>query len=111
MSEDTQPPQRPTSPTGDGAAKFADVASPVKGRNVLIPVDGSPDSERAFIWYVNNMKRPSDNVRIYHRAEAVSLPLLNLSEGYFSNDLNSVFFTFVCLHLFHIFEDLRAVQS
>jgi len=50
-------------------------------RKVFIPVDGSPDSERAFTWYVANMKRDSDIVRIFHMPEPVSLPLVTLKEG------------------------------
>ncbi|XP_075239851.1 uncharacterized protein LOC142335297 [Convolutriloba macropyga] len=52
-----------------------------KSRKVFIPVDGSPDSERAFNWYVSNMKRETDIVRIFHMPEPVSLPLFTLNEG------------------------------
>lgn len=50
-------------------------------RTVVIPVDGSPDSDRAFVWYIKHMKRSGDCVKIVHVPEPVSLPLISLSEG------------------------------
>ncbi|XP_063714029.1 uncharacterized protein LOC134841894 [Symsagittifera roscoffensis] len=52
-----------------------------KTRKVFVPVDGSPDSERAFSWYIANMRRDSDIVRVFHIPEPVSLPLFTLTEG------------------------------
>ena len=64
----SSPPQSPPAPEGPC-------------RKVFVPVDGSPDSERAFMWYINNMKRPTDVVKVFHVPEPVSLPLVTLKEG------------------------------
>lgn len=49
-------------------------------RNVLIPIDASPNCERAMKWYVDNLKRPDDFVFFIHVIEPVySSPALGLA--------------------------------
>nr|CAX76693.1 putative universal stress protein [Schistosoma japonicum]CAX76699.1 putative universal stress protein [Schistosoma japonicum] len=52
---------------------------PIGSRSVLIAIDGSEHSKRAFDYYVNWLHRPDDSVTIYHAVEPVSLPTLSLS--------------------------------
>ncbi|CAL8071042.1 unnamed protein product [Calicophoron daubneyi] len=42
-----------------------------KRRVILIPVDGSPHSERAFLWYLENMKCDNDCLRFVNVVEPV----------------------------------------
>ncbi|KAF8565783.1 hypothetical protein P879_01509 [Paragonimus westermani] len=42
-----------------------------KGRVVLFPTDGSPHSDRAFRWYVENMKMDNDTVKFISVIEPV----------------------------------------
>lgn len=49
-------------------------------RVILIAVDESEHSERAFDWYVANCARDDDSVIIFHSAEAPSLPTVSLTE-------------------------------
>ncbi|XP_063716650.1 uncharacterized protein LOC134844099 [Symsagittifera roscoffensis] len=47
-------------------------------RTVVITVDGSPHSQRAFEWYVKHLMRPGvDVVYLIHIAEQVSLPMMS----------------------------------
>ncbi|TNN18579.1 hypothetical protein EWB00_010068 [Schistosoma japonicum] len=52
---------------------------PIGSRSVLIAIDGSEHSKKAFDYYVNWLHRPDDSVTIYHAVEPVSLPTLSLS--------------------------------
>ena len=52
-----------------------------KKRLILIPVDGSEHSERAFDWYLNNMKRKHDNVGIVNIVEPPTLPATFMMMG------------------------------
>ncbi|KAH8878468.1 Universal stress protein [Schistosoma japonicum] len=52
---------------------------PIGSRSVLIAIDGSEHSKKAFNYYVNWLHRPDDSVTIYHAVEPVSLPTLSLS--------------------------------
>lgn len=45
-----------------------------KQRLILLPVDCSIHSERAFTWYVDNMYKPGDGVGIVHIHEPPSIP-------------------------------------
>ncbi|TGZ74600.1 hypothetical protein CRM22_000849 [Opisthorchis felineus] len=42
-----------------------------KPRTVIFPIDGSEHCERAFQWYVDNAKRPNDNVKFISVIEPV----------------------------------------
>ncbi|GAA36495.1 Universal stress protein Slr1101 [Clonorchis sinensis] len=42
-----------------------------KSRVILFPVDGSSHSERAFAWYVDNMKQDTDTVKFVSVIEPV----------------------------------------
>ncbi|TNN18580.1 Universal stress protein [Schistosoma japonicum] len=57
---------------------FSKVPS-ANSRFVLIAIDGSEHSKKAFDYYVNWLHRPDDSVTIYHAVEPVSLPTLSLS--------------------------------
>ncbi|CAI2730354.1 unnamed protein product [Schistosoma spindalis] len=45
--------------------------STAKPRVVLLPIDGSEHAERAFHWYLNNMKSPNDIVKFVNIVEPV----------------------------------------
>ncbi|CAH8514888.1 unnamed protein product [Dicrocoelium dendriticum] len=40
-------------------------------RVILIPIDGSPHCDRAFVWYLEHMKRANDCVRFVNVIEPV----------------------------------------
>ncbi|VEL28591.1 unnamed protein product [Protopolystoma xenopodis] len=40
-------------------------------RNILIPIDGSEHSDRAFVWYIENLKKAGDCVHLIHVIEPV----------------------------------------
>ncbi|KAG5442508.1 Universal stress protein in QAH/OAS sulfhydrylase 3'region [Clonorchis sinensis] len=42
-----------------------------KPRTIVLPVDGSEHSERAFRWYLNNVMQPNDNVKFVNIIEPV----------------------------------------
>ncbi|KAM7541009.1 hypothetical protein Aperf_G00000032759 [Anoplocephala perfoliata] len=42
---------------------------PVEQRNVLIPIDASPNCERAFNWYLENLKTDKDVIYFVHVIE------------------------------------------
>ena len=49
-------------------------------RNVLIPIDESPNCEKAFTWYLENLKTDNDIVLFIHVIEPVySSPALGLA--------------------------------
>ncbi|XP_075251637.1 uncharacterized protein LOC142344050 isoform X2 [Convolutriloba macropyga] len=49
----------------------------MESRVVVITVDGSPHSQRAFDWYLKHLMRPEvDKVHLIHIAEQVSLPVV-----------------------------------
>ncbi|VDQ16457.1 unnamed protein product [Trichobilharzia regenti] len=48
-------------------------------RSVLIAVDGSEHSKKAFQYYLKWIQRPDDAVTIFHAVEPVSLPIISLS--------------------------------
>ena len=48
-------------------------------RCVLIPVDGSEHSQRAFEWFVSHMWRTTDEVVILHVSDNPSLPNISLA--------------------------------
>ena len=43
-------------------------------RTILIPVDGSEHSERAFNWYVNHLHREGDQVGVVNIVEPPKVP-------------------------------------
>ncbi|CAH8556847.1 unnamed protein product [Heterobilharzia americana] len=50
----------------------------VNARSVLIAIDGSEHSKRAFQYYLKWLQRPDDAVTIFHAVEPVSLPSFSL---------------------------------
>ncbi len=53
---------------------------PKTKRNVLIPIDASPNCERAFKWYLDNLKKADDLVLFIHVIEPVySSPAVGLA--------------------------------
>ncbi|CAH8556467.1 unnamed protein product [Schistosoma margrebowiei] len=52
---------------------------PIGSRSVLIAIDGSEHSKKAFQYYLKWLQRPDDTVTIYHAVEPVSLPTISLS--------------------------------
>ncbi|VDO88393.1 unnamed protein product [Schistosoma mattheei] len=51
----------------------------IGSRSVLIAVDGSEHSKKAFQHYLKWLQRPDDTITIYHAVEPVSLPTISLS--------------------------------
>ncbi|CAH8531494.1 unnamed protein product [Heterobilharzia americana] len=51
----------------------------VNARSVLIAIDGSEHSKKAFQHYLKWLQRPDDAVTIFHAVEPVSLPSISLS--------------------------------
>ncbi|CAH8855444.1 unnamed protein product [Trichobilharzia szidati] len=50
------------------------------GRVILIPIDGSEHCERAFRWYLDNMKRETDCIKFVHVIEPVyNTPAIGLT--------------------------------
>ncbi|EDO33143.1 predicted protein [Nematostella vectensis] len=47
----------------------------MEGRKILIPVDGSEHSERAFDWYAELLHSPGDEVLVVHCIELPPVPL------------------------------------
>eukprot|EP00112_Aurelia_sp_Birch-Aquarium-sp1_P004206 Seg1476.4 transcript_id=Seg1476.4/GoldUCD/mRNA.D3Y31 product="Universal stress protein A-like protein" protein_id=Seg1476.4/GoldUCD/D3Y31 len=45
-----------------------------KGRTIILPVDGSEHSERAFDWYLKNLKQDGDNLHILNVVEPPKIP-------------------------------------
>lgn len=50
-------------------------------RNVLIPIDGSENSQRAFDFYMENVRKPDDVVLLCHIQQPPSLPAFSFKEG------------------------------
>ncbi|KAM7541633.1 hypothetical protein Aperf_G00000040670 [Anoplocephala perfoliata] len=50
-------------------------------RRVGIPVDGSDDSRKALLWFLNNAADPNDCVIFIHVQELPDLPVFNLKSG------------------------------
>ncbi|XP_068715384.1 universal stress protein Slr1101-like [Montipora capricornis] len=46
----------------------------VEKKTVLVAVDGSEHSERAFDWYTNNFYRKGDEILVFHSHEVPSMP-------------------------------------
>nr|CDS34091.1 universal stress protein [Hymenolepis microstoma] len=52
----------------------------IEHRNVLIPIDASPNCERAFSWYLENLKTEKDLIFFVHVIEpAYSSPAVGLA--------------------------------
>jgi len=49
-------------------------------RSVLIPLDGSNNSERAFNFYVENLMKDGDHVLLLHVSQTPHLPTLSLHD-------------------------------
>ncbi|CAH8572374.1 unnamed protein product [Schistosoma rodhaini] len=52
---------------------------PIGSRSVLIAIDGSEHSKKAFDYYLKWLQRPDDSVTIYHAVGPVSLPTISSS--------------------------------
>eukprot|EP00794_Sanderia_malayensis_P007335 gene7335-8155_t len=52
-----------------------------KDRVILIPVDGSKHSERAFEWYLQNLKHKNDKIGIVNIVEPPTLPATFMMMG------------------------------
>ncbi|XP_031569607.1 universal stress protein A-like protein [Actinia tenebrosa] len=50
------------------------MAEAKQGRKVVIPVDGSKNSERAFDWYNESLHKPNDEVLLVHAYDPYSAP-------------------------------------
>ncbi|KAL9967151.1 hypothetical protein ACROYT_G025324 [Oculina patagonica] len=57
----------------------SDLQTKQSGKTVLIPVDGSENSERAFQWYCNNLHQTNNEVILVH---ANDLPQSNMPYHY-----------------------------
>ncbi|CAH8572320.1 unnamed protein product [Heterobilharzia americana] len=54
--------------------------SEATARVVLIPIDGSEHAERAFLWYSENMNRPTDIVKFVNIVEPIyTTPAIGLA--------------------------------
>ncbi|CAH8557560.1 unnamed protein product [Schistosoma curassoni] len=51
----------------------------IGSRSVLIAIDGSEHSKKAFQYYLKWLQRSDDTITIYHAVEPVSLPTISLS--------------------------------
>ncbi|CAH8852915.1 unnamed protein product [Trichobilharzia szidati] len=80
-------------------------------RKILIPVDGTPESQSSLVWYVNNMKRKGDLVIFLHvvipvlpsalsglSKESESMPA---GSAYYVPEKNMHGAQTVCQHLIH----------
>lgn len=47
-------------------------SSPTSGRTILLPVDASEHSERAFSFFVKNVHRENDNLVLIHVVEPIA---------------------------------------
>ena len=69
-NETTLHEQRPTQVTGPSdeelGKKTEEVNLPLPMRQVLIPVDGTPQSEYMIDWALNNFCREGDQVNLIH---------------------------------------------
>ncbi|PFX26770.1 uncharacterized protein LOC111328504 [Stylophora pistillata] len=54
----------------------------VKKRTVLVAVDGSEHSERAFDWYAKNFYRKDDEILVFHAEEVPTLPATPYPYGF-----------------------------
>ncbi len=52
-----------------------------KDRLILFPVDGSKHSERAFEWYLQNLRKKNDSVGIVNIVEPPTLPATFMMMG------------------------------
>ncbi|CAH8664844.1 unnamed protein product [Dicrocoelium dendriticum] len=70
---------RPYTPrSGDSADSEDGTAIVGASRIILMPVDGSEHSERAFMWYLDNIMKPGDGLYLTHIVEPLS-PGMNYS--------------------------------
>nr|CAX71802.1 Universal stress protein [Schistosoma japonicum] len=60
-------------------------------RVILIPIDGSDHCDRAFRWYLENMKRDTDCIKFVHVVEPIySTPSIGLADNYTMPDITKV---------------------
>ena len=49
-------------------------------RSVLIPVDGSENSQRAFDFYISDIRKPDDLILLCHIQHTPSLSVMSMSQ-------------------------------
>lgn len=60
------------------AMGFSRIPNP-DARLILIAIDGSSHSKRAFNFYLENLYQPNDALTIYHAIEPIALPSFSLA--------------------------------
>ncbi|CAI2736275.1 unnamed protein product [Schistosoma spindalis] len=103
MSETEQPSTSDGLDIGEtkGATSMNDVT-----RKVLMPVDGSEHSERAFNWYMDNVMKTTDGLYLVHIVEPLS-PGLNYNLASKSPSIKDDF----SKHLNSLVESGRALRA